>query len=284
MLLDRRLLFVTGKGGVGRTTVAGALAAACAARGRRVLLAMIGRDARAPWALAGVETEAVDGEAALDQYLGLVLPAALQRRVVRSRVYRRFAGAAPGLRELMTLGKVAWEARRGAWDVVVVDGPPTGHALALLDMPAAAGESFAGLVRSETARIGRELADPAHTAVCLVTLAEELPAQEAEEALAALRARGLALGPLVVNRVHRAPVGPDEVPAAPPGAPALVTHALAAAREEASWAALNRRQLARLRASGAPLVELDEHIGGDLDAAGVAALGEAIARQGEGGR
>jgi anion-transporting ArsA/GET3 family ATPase len=267
-LAGRRVLFVVGKGGVGKSTVATALAVAAAEQGKCVLLAQMEPSRRlaellgvtgelegAVEALPGLHVVTVDGESALSEYLGLVLPVRrVQRMVVESKLYRHFVAAAPGLKELMTIGKIWYEeqltTKRGPkWDLIVVDAPATGHVLQYLRMPSAAAEAFGpGLVRREAQKVTELLVDPVRTAVCPVATAEEMPVNETVEMYQQLRERlKMPLGVLFVNRVHRAPLARDQVPAEPPNASALVRDVLRCAREEAGWAAINGRYLDRLR-------------------------------------
>ncbi len=277
-LFERRVLFVVGKGGVGKSTVAALLAVALAERGKRVLLAQMGPGRRLGEVLGVAEsTDApaevfrglcfltIDGESALSEYLGLVLPVKrVQRMVVSSKLYRHFVAAAPGLKELMTVGKIWYEeqlesGRGRKWDAIVVDAPATGHSLQYLRMPAAAHEAFGpGLVRREARKVLDLLEDPARTAVCPVTTAEEMPVNETREMYAQLCDHlKMPLGVLFVNRVHTAPLAPDEVPTAPAGASSLLVDVLRCGREEAGWAAINAHYLRRLRAAvPMPTVEL----------------------------
>lgn len=277
-LFERRVLFVVGKGGVGKSTVAALLAVALAERGKRVLLAQMGPGRRLGEVLGvdgGTEAPAevfpglcfltIDGESALGEYLGLVLPVKrVHKLVVASKLYHHFVAAAPGLKELMTVGKIWYEeqlasSRGRKWDAIVVDAPATGHSLQYLRMPAAAHEAFGpGLVRREARRVLDLLEDPARTAVCPVTTAEEMPINETIEMYAQLRDHlRMPLGVLFVNRVHRAPLAPEAVPAPPAGASSLVADVLRCGREEAGWAAINAHYLARLRTSvPMPTVEL----------------------------
>ena len=266
----RRVLFVVGKGGVGKSTVATVLAVAFAEQGKRVLLAQMEPSRRLaellglPGAsasegvvetLPGVHVLTVDGESALSEYLALVLPVRrVQRMVVESKLYHHFVAAAPGIKELMTVGKIWYEeqlttGRGPKWDVIVVDAPATGHVLQYLRMPSAAVEAFGpGLVRREAQKVMALLVDPKRTAVCPVTTAEEMPVNETIEMYEQLRERlHMPLGVLFVNRVHAAPVASADVPAVPAGATPLVDDVLRCAREEAGWAAINRRYLERLR-------------------------------------
>lgn len=267
-LVGRRVLFVVGKGGVGKSTVATALAVAAAEQGKRVLLAQMEPSRRlaellgvtgdregAVETLPGLHVMTVDGESALSEYLGLVLPVRrVQRMVVESKLYHHFVAAAPGLKELMTIGKIWYEEQLTTktgpkWDLIVVDAPATGHVLQYLRMPSAAAETFGpGLVRREAQKVTELLVDPARTAVCPVTTAEEMPVNETTEMYQQLRERlRMPLGVLFVNRVHDAPLAVDALPAERSDVSPLVRDVLRCAREEAGWAAINRRYLERLR-------------------------------------
>jgi anion-transporting ArsA/GET3 family ATPase len=277
-LLERRLHFVVGKGGVGKTTVAGALALTLARRGRRTLAVEMEPGGRLA-ALLGSETGDgprvlhVDGRAALEEYLGLLIPVKrLLASIFSSKVYQYFVAAAPGLKELMTIGKIWYEATREedgrpVWDAIVVDAPATGHSLQYLRMPQAARETFGtGLVQREATRITDLLRDPRTTAVHLVTLAEEMPVAETLETREQLTgALGLPLGHVIVNRLHRRRFDPgllERLRAAAKAAPAaergLLQCVAERAAEESGWSDINAANLTRLRAGigGAPLVEL----------------------------
>jgi anion-transporting ArsA/GET3 family ATPase len=284
-LLGRRLHFVMGKGGVGKTTVSAALALLLARRGRRTLAVEMEPSGRLATLLGvrlggeapvevvpGLHLLAVDGRAALEEYLRLIIPVKrVLATIFSSRVYQHFVAAAPGLKELMTVGKIWYEATRveddaPCWDAIVVDAPATGHSLQYLRMPQVARETFAaGLVQREATKITALLRDPRATAVHLVTLAEEMPVTETLEAREQLvSALGLPPGYVIVNRLHRrcfAPALVEEVRAASlaPGAPrALLSCVAEWAAEESGWAEINAANLARLRQGigQVPLVEL----------------------------
>src|SRR5947208_955859 len=162
-LLSRRLLVLSGKGGTGKSVVGTALAIAARGRGKRVLLVEVDAPLEAPRYLGaprtggreaevrpGLFTVNLDPAAVMDEYVRRVVRVdVLARRILDSPVYRRFFAAAPGLPELMVLGKimVLEEARasrfssRPRYDLIVVDAPATGHGLAFLGVPLAASRA-----------------------------------------------------------------------------------------------------------------------------------------------
>ena len=272
-LLDRRLVFVAGKGGAGKSTVSTALALSAVRRGKRVLLVGLDFDdrgrtiaglrqpeGREPVEVAeGLFRQNVEGKAALEEYLHLIVPVRrVLRAVFESRVYQYFVAAAPGLKELMAIGKIWYEVDRGRWDLVIVDSPATGHALQYLRMPKAAYEAFTtGLVHREAKRVWSLLADPASTAVTVVTVAEELPVNETVDICRQVRGElVLPEGVLFVNRFHSPPFSASEVERASTArrrgvseaCDALSKAVLAAAEEEVSWGALNEHYRAKLAA------------------------------------
>src|SRR3989442_8253471 len=109
-ILEPRVHFVVGKGGVGKTTVAAALALALARRGRRTLAVEMDVSGRlvavlGPDPAPGLTVRAIDGRAALEEYLGLIIPVKrLLSTIFSSKIYQYFVAAAPGLKELMTIG------------------------------------------------------------------------------------------------------------------------------------------------------------------------------------
>ena len=282
--LERRLHFVVGKGGVGKTTVAAALARLLARQGRRTLavemdpggrlMALLGAPAGRYTAVSvgpQLSVMAVDGRAALEEYLGLIIPVKrLLQGVFASRVYQYFVAAAPGLKELMTVGKIWYEATRidagrPAWDAIVVDAPATGHSLQYLRMPQAAHDTFGpGLVQREAAKITDLLRDRKTTAVHLVTLAEEMPVTETLEMHAQLTGPlGMPLGHVVVNRLHRRRFDATvlerlRTAELPPAEHGLLACVAERAAEETGWTDINTGQLGRLRAAlgGIPMIEL----------------------------
>ena len=200
-LLSRRLVVLTGKGGVGKSVVGAALAVAARERGKRVLLVEVAAPVEAARLLGGPpsqgrETEALPGlftvnldpAAVMDEYVRHVVKLEmLVRRILGSPIYRRFFAAAPGLKELMVLGKimVLEEARarlsqRPQWDLVVVDAPATGHGLAFLKVPLAASAAVpVGPIGHNARRVLAMLRDPGRTALVVVAIPEEMAVVEA---------------------------------------------------------------------------------------------------------
>ena len=281
-LLRRRALIVVGKGGVGRTSVSGALAMLRAAAPARVLAmeydrlgalstAMGRKPALDPAEVApGLWTVVLDGAHQLEEYLATVVPSrALLKAVVNSGAYRYFVEAAPGLRELIMVGKIYHELEyrppSPPWDMVVLDAPASGQALSVLRMPLVARETFgAGIVGGTAARLSELLRDPARCGVVLVTSAEPFAVSETLETHTALRSLGLDVAAVIFNRTRRPRFDANAVarlarrPALRAAAPHLDGLA-ALAHAELKRAAGERRALELVRRRiGAPIIELAE--------------------------
>src|SRR4051794_33151356 len=221
-LLDRRLLFFTGKGGVGKSTVTAATALLAADLGKRVLLVEV--DAKnnltalfehAPVGFEprqvhpGVFAMQMDTEASLREYLKVQARVPVFGRIgPMARAFDFVAAAAPGVKEILTIGKICWELReslerRADWDLIVVDAAATGHVISQLDAPQAIQELVAvGPIRNQTGWMVELLRDPALTALNVVTSPEEMPVNETIELVAAAREQlDVPLGVVVVNRV-----------------------------------------------------------------------------------
>ena len=202
---------------------------------------------------AGADHVSIDPEDAMEEYLVDQLPVrALAEVLTGSRAFMYLAAATPGLRELLTAGKVwelAQDERRtpGAepYDLVVVDAPATGHGVAVLAAPRTfAATAAIGPVARQAGKIDAMLSDPAATAVVAVTTPEELPVNETLALRDALREQvGLDLALVVVNAVRR-----ERLTAADARALDAVDHPAARLALRAHRAArAQRNQLARLR-------------------------------------
>lgn len=216
-LLDRRLLFVTGKGGVGKTSVASALGILAAGEGRRTLVCEV--DAKGnladfygvgPLSFAGVRVRdgltamAMDTEASLKEYMSLQLRIPLLARLgPLARTFDFVANAAPGVKEILTVGKLTYEVKEDNYDLVVVDAAATGHVVGQLASPVAISELVSvGVVRSQTEWMTDILTDPAQTGVVLVTVPEEMPVTESLELIERLGDEtDIDVATVVVNRV-----------------------------------------------------------------------------------
>ncbi len=216
-LLDHRLLFVTGKGGVGKTTVSSALALFAAQQGKKVLLCEIdGKGDVAGFlespATAFKEREVspglfamtMDTEASMKEYLRINLRLPLAGRIGPiAKAFDFLASAAPGVREILTVGKVCYEVRERNYDLVVVDAPASGHIIGQLAAPQAVNSLVkVGLIRSQTDWMLEILSDHEITGLVAVCTPEEMPVTETIELAERVKNETtVALSAVVVNRV-----------------------------------------------------------------------------------
>ena len=310
-LTRRRLVIVTGKGGTGKTTVAAALALATARGGQRVLVVEVGANEAIPPLLApggppvgyagrtlapGLTAMRIDPYAALAEYLVLQLGGRfVVERVLANRGFRQLMNAAPGWRDLITLGKI-WQLEqmqeasgRPKFDLIVVDAPATGHGIAFLDVPRVVVSAVrTGPLRRHSQAVEDLIEDPERTLLLPVALAEELPTRETAELVATVREKlAIHMDRVVVNGVASAPF--------PPGLETLDTELRRLPRDErfgglpptgviadcagflSARHALNRgyeRQIAEL--TGLPVVRLPFLMAGAADIEALALLGEAL--------
>lgn len=216
-LLERRLLFVTGKGGVGKTSVSAALATLAASRGKRVLVVQVDAEGGLQGVLecgaiayepievsANLWAMSVDTEAALREYIKRQLRLPIVTRLgPLARSLDFVANAAPGVKELLVIGKIMWEIREKSYDLVVVDSSASGHVVSQLSAPNAVNELVqVGRIREQTQWMIDLLADPAVTGAVIVTTPEEMPVTEAIELLARLESEtDVEVAAIVVNKV-----------------------------------------------------------------------------------
>jgi anion-transporting ArsA/GET3 family ATPase len=303
-LLEKRLVFVTGKGGVGKSTVATALGMVAARRGRRTIVAELASQQRVQETFAqegerfaevqldgDLYAISIDAQNAMEEYLR-VKAGMVGQLLSSSRLFAIFAMATPGMRELLSIGKV-WELAQferrtegaAAYDFVVVDAPATGHGVGILRTP----RTFADIARvGPIARQGRiiaqTIADPSFTGMVAVATPEEMAVNETLALREALGSEALGLDAVILNALYPARFADSELERlddALAGATSpLARSALRAALSEHDRAARQREQQLRLNA-GLDCVPLElPHLFCDhLGPAELAALADALERQ-----
>lgn len=271
--MDKRLVFVTGKGGVGKTTVSVALGLRAAAAGKRTIVCEVSSQENASrifdHAEVGfheVEMEenlwaiSIDPDESMREYVLLQLKVRAMRDLLfRSRIFTYLAAATPGLKELVTIGKI-WElaqldrkVKRGRkYDLVIVDAPATGHGIGFLQTPRTfAAIARVGPIHGQAQTLDRFIVDHEHTGVAIVSLPEEMPVNESAALESELRDEvGVAVDRVYMNGLYPERFSGEEaerlaeLSLAENGA---VRAAARAALSEHERARCQRAQLARLR-------------------------------------
>jgi anion-transporting ArsA/GET3 family ATPase len=292
-----RLLVITGKGGVGKSTVSAALALALERTGKRVLLCEVNSGGRATGLLgyppAGPELTRLEGELwSVDVRPADAMREYVLKRIRIERVYRAvfenpwvraFLRFIPSLAETVMLGKILWHLRetdgaRPRWDVLVVDAPATGHALSFLGVPKVLLQTLPrGTMADEATWMQDLLVDQAVTRALVVALPEELPILESLELAAGLRALHLALAAVVLNQATEPRFLPADLTTL-----ASLPRLLALARAHTEEADRTREAVERLGRLGAPVLRLPRLYKGAMDKASLEALGATLL-QGLGG-
>jgi anion-transporting ArsA/GET3 family ATPase len=295
------LLFVTGKGGVGKSTVSVALGLAAAARGMRTIVCEVSSQEHASRIFHraavgfhevemadGLWTISIDPDHSLREYLLLQLKVrAMRDLLVRSRIFNYFAAATPGLRELVTIGKI-WElsqldrkVKKGRkYDLVIVDAPATGQGIGFLQTPRTfASIARVGPIRAQAEALNGMITDHGHTGVAIVAFPEEMPVNESAALERELADEiGVAVDAIYMNAVYPERFSESEeekLGEALETADGATRGAIRAALSERRRATAHRRQLERLeglvRSPVRPLPFIFEP---ELGVSGVKALAE----------
>lgn len=275
-LLGKKLIVVTGKGGVGKTAVSLALSYLNAGHGRSPLYVTLKEVKPGSYFFGyeggingterplddGVNAVYIDPNAALTEYIreNFVRLYPVYATILKSKTLQTFFEAAPGLKELITIGKV-WHLgkkggmRRGTagqYDQVIFDAPSTGHAIPVLDLPAKVLQMVrGGAFRSHIEWVEGFLKNPKETAVVVVSAPEEMVIAETLELIEAVRSIGISVLFTAVNRVYESPFTEDEEEAvnklAAGDIPAAAGRVIDIAKEHIERAGTSERYLTMLR-------------------------------------
>lgn len=312
-ILDRELLVLSGKGGVGKTTLSAAIGLLASERGLRTIVVEVGEQSRLPalFGLAGHEPGAevelqerlwslsIDPDRALLEWLQSLGGRVSGRVLASSSTFQYFAAAAPGARELVSMVKI-WKltqkARRrgaGGYDLVVLDAPATGHALGLLASPGTFGAiARVGPIATQAQRLQELLQDPERTDYIAVAHASELAVTETLELQARLAEQlGRELSAVLVNGVLPQRFSAEElstissleepraVSTADGGRTAGARAGARAARAISERARSQQNQLSRLRRRGFAVQSVPFQFSAELDLAGVRRIAGHLSRR-----
>lgn len=289
---------MAGKGGVGKTTVSAAMAAAAARSGLSVLLVEIeGKSGlaslfgREPLGYdevelaAGVRGRTITPDEALLDYLREHGLSRISKRLVSSGALEIVATAAPGIRDILVLGKIRSLEQAGDTDLIVLDAPAAGHAISfLLSARGLLDAVRVGPINTQAREALAMLTDPARCQVVLVTLPEETPVNELVDTAYHLEDRvGVSLGPVIVNGVVAPRPGLELDPLEAAAAAGVSLRAgeadelRAAATFRAERRALQAEQLERMATSlPLPQIHLPFLFGGELGAAELTSLADSL--------
>jgi anion-transporting ArsA/GET3 family ATPase len=303
-LLDKRLVIVTGKGGVGKSTVALATAIAAAKSGKRTILCEVAAQERlsrvfhrAAIGFHEVELEenlwaiSIDPDESMREYLLIQLKVrAMRDLLVRSKIFSYLAAATPGLKELVTIGKI-WELAQPErrvkggrqYDLVIVDAPATGHGVGFLQTPRTfASIARVGPIRSQAETLDKFIRNQRKTGVQIVAFPEEMPVNETAMLERDLAGEvGMAVDRIVMNGMYPelfTDTEADRLANIAEESEGVVRAACRAAVRECRRARSQRRQLARLEElTRAPVTTLPFLFEPDLEVEQVGVLAEGLA-------
>jgi anion-transporting ArsA/GET3 family ATPase len=211
-LTAARVVVVAGKGGVGKTKVKAVIARAASDAGQRVLVVELDGKPTLAELVPDLDVLAISAPEALDEYLRDHGFARIAKRLNRTGVIDVVGTAAPGIDDIVVLGKIKQLERSDEYDLIVVDGPAAGHAITFLTAAAGLADAVSsGPVRAQADDVLELLHDAERCQVVLVTLPETTPVNEVVETAFALEDDvGVQLGPVVVNAVDVGDPLPDD--------------------------------------------------------------------------
>lgn len=198
----QRILIVAGKGGVGKSAIAASLAVVSARSGLRTLFVSLEGQAIELPHHELLECVTVTPGRALTDYLASKGMGLLSRQLSRSGIVELVATTAPGLDDLLVLGRIkAFEQEKRA-DVIIVDGPAAGHAIDLVQAPIQLKRAISsGPIGSQADEVLTMLSDPSRCKMLMVTTPAMTPVAESVEAISKVRESvGITLAPIVVNK------------------------------------------------------------------------------------
>jgi hypothetical protein len=303
-VLERQLLVVTGKGGVGKTTIAAALGLLAARTGRRTIVVEVGQESQLPRLFGvapsapgtatplrrGLSSISIDPDRALLEWLQVLGGRVSGRVLASSGTFQYFAAAAPGAKELVTMVKVSQltraAGRRGTrgYELVVLDAPATGHALGMLSSPGTFGAiARVGPIAGQTRQLQELLQSPSRSGYLAVALGTEMAVTEALELEDGLHARlGRRLDAVVVNALLPRRFTPAEVgriATLADGAGDVTDSAVRAAIAVHDRARFQHNQLARLRRRSFDVVGLPFVWNAQIDVEAVSAISKRLERK-----
>ena len=198
----QRVLIVAGKGGVGKSAVAGSLALLAAQSGLRALLVSFDAETIEVPAHERLERVTVTPGNALTDYLASKGMGLISRQLAKSGIVELVATTAPGLDDLLVLGRIKAFEKELRADIIIVDGPAAGHAIDLVRAPLQLKRALAsGPIAQQADEVLAMLADGTRCKILMVTTPAMTPVQETVEAATELRDDvHIVLAPVVINK------------------------------------------------------------------------------------